>query len=330
MDWTKASIYTTTAGVEPVCGLLMEIGITGFEIEDAQDFQDFLRDTTIHWDYVEEDLMNKMEHCETCVKIYLPNNAQGHQMLLDARDALGRLKASDTENTFGRLALECEGIREEDWANNWKQYFKPFPIGERLYIKPTWEKVEGAGTRKILEIDPSSSFGTGQHNTTRLCLEALEKTVQPLDKVLDLGCGSGILSIAALLLGAKEITGVDIDENSVKIAEENLRQNHMESRQFSLYCGDIATDSDLRGKIGLHTYDVVAANIVADVIIGMSPYFSDFLKQDGTLLVSGIIANRREDVLQALYRQGFTMTAEHEKEGWMAFTFRLSHEGGNP
>ncbi len=324
MDWTKASIYTTTSGIEPVCGLLLEIGITGFEIEDAQDFQDFLNDTTIHRDYVEDSLMAKMEHCETCVKIYLPNNAQGHQMLLDTRDALNRMKASDSEHAFGRLALECEGIREEDWANNWKQYFKPFPVGEHLYIKPTWEKAEGAGERKILEIDPSSSFGTGQHNTTRLCLEALEKTVRPGDRVLDLGCGSGILSIAAMLLGAKEVTGVDIDENSVKIAGENLRQNRICDKQFCLHCGDITADDTLRKKIGLHSYDVVAANIVADVIIAMSPYFSGFLKAGGTLLVSGIIANRKEDVLEALAQQGFVPTAEHEKEDWMAFAFHCA------
>ena len=324
MDWTKASIYTTTAGIEPVCALLMDIGVNGFEIEDAQDFQDFLNDTTIHWDYVEEELMQKMEHCETCIKIYLPNNAQGHQMLLDTRDALSRLKSSDEKNEYGRLVLECAGIREEDWANNWKQYFKPFPVGNHLYIKPTWETAVGAEGRKILEIDPSSSFGTGQHNTTRLCLEALETTVKPQDRVLDLGCGSGILSIAALLLGAKEITGVDIDENSVKIAKENLLQNHMKNSQFSLYCGDITSNETLRKAIGSHCYDVVAANIVADVIIGMSPYFSEFLKPDGTLLVSGIISNRREDVLEALKNQGFEAISEHEKEDWMAFTFRLS------
>ncbi len=325
MDWTKASIYTTTKGIEPVCALLMEIGVTGFEIEDSQDFQDFLNDTTIHWDYVEDSLMQKMEHCETCVKIYLPNNAQGHQMLLAARDALNRLKASDSDSVFGRLILTCEGVREEDWANNWKQYFKPFPVGEHLYIKPTWEKAEGAEHRKILEIDPSSSFGTGQHNTTRLCLEALEKTVRPGDRVLDLGCGSGILSIAAMLLGAGGVTGVDIDENSVKIAGENLRQNHIPEGKFSLYCGDICAGDSLREKIGLHAYDVVAANIVADVILGMAPYFSSFLKQDGTLLVSGIIAGRREDVLQELAQQGFTLIAEHEKEDWMAFAFQLAH-----
>ena len=324
MDFTKVSIYTTTQGVEPVCGLLMDIGVTGFEIEDAQDFQDFLSDTTIHWDYVEEELMQKMEHCETCIKIYLPNNAQGHQMLLDTRDALARLKASDSGEGFGRLELDCEGIREEDWANNWKQYFKPFPVGERLYIKPTWESAEGAEGRKILEIDPSSSFGTGQHNTTRLCLQALEQTIRTGDRVLDLGCGSGILSIAALLLGASEITGVDIDENSVRIAGENLRQNRISSDRFTLYCGDITTDAPLREKIGLHSYDVVAANIVADVIIGMSPWFRGFLKAGGTLLVSGIIANRRQDVLDALESQGFSLLAEHEKEDWMAFAFRPS------
>lgn len=321
MDFTKVSIYTTTEGVEPVCSVLMDLGVTGFEIEDAQDFQDFLSDTTIHWDYVEEELMQKMERCETCVRVYLPNNAQGHQMLLDTRDALARLKTSDSEEKLGRLALDCEGIREEDWANNWKQYFKPFPVGERLYIKPTWESAEGAGERSILEIDPSSSFGTGQHNTTRLCLEALEQTVRTGDRVLDLGCGSGILSIAALLLGAKEITGVDIDENSVRIAGENLRQNRISDDRFTLYCGDIATDAALRETIGQNVYDVVAANIVADVIIGMSPWFRGFLKAEGTLLVSGIIANRRQDVLDALEPRGFSLLAEHEKEDWMAFAF---------
>ena len=173
MNWTEVNIYTTTEGIEPVCGRLLNVGVTGFQIRDAKDFEDFLNDKTGNWDYIDDDLMN-LKDCETCVTFYLADNSQGADMLAMVRSEMAELAAMDSEKKFGRLATELSNVREEDWANNWKQYFKPLTVGDKLVIKPSWEKYDGNDSRTILEIDPESSFGTGQHNTTQLCLELLE------------------------------------------------------------------------------------------------------------------------------------------------------------
>jgi len=174
MNWTEVNIYTTTEGIEPVCGRLLNVGVTGFQIRDAKDFEDFLNDKTGNWDYIDDDLMN-LKDCETCVTFYLADNSQGVDMLAMVRSEMAELAAMDSEKKFGRLATELSNVREEDWANNWKQYFKPLTVGDKLVIKPSWEKYDGNDSRTVLEIDPESSFGTGQHNTTQLCLELLEK-----------------------------------------------------------------------------------------------------------------------------------------------------------
>ena len=218
--------------------------------------------------------------------------------LTDYRDALKQrdeerlqyLKAEDTEGQYGRLEAVCSGIREEDWANNWKQYFKPFPVGKKLYIKPSWEEPTAAAEgRTILEIDPASSFGTGQHHTTRLCLELMENEIVPdSTRLLDLGCGSGILFIGGMLLGAKEAYAVDIEENATRIARENAAENHLDPERYTISCGNIISDETLRQEIG-SGYDVITANIVADVIKGMAPLFPGFLKDNGILILLSLI-----------------------------------------
>ena len=207
MDWIQITIYTTSFGIEPLCGVLYQLGITGIEIEDEADFKSFLEENRQCWDYVDEDLL-KEKAKETCVKVYVSDNASGHEMLSEIRSAVAALKERDSEKQFGRLELDLGNLSEEDWANNWKKYFKPFPVGERLYINPQWEKCpKEASGRAVLEIEPGAAFGTGSHDTTRLCLEVLDKKIKNGDTVLDLGCGSGILAISSLLLGAKEAVG---------------------------------------------------------------------------------------------------------------------------
>ena len=228
MNWTEAVIYTTSEGADIVCGCLIGLNITGFVIKDSKDFEDFLDNKISNWDYIDDDLMG-LKDCETSVTVYLPSNNQGAELLLLIKDELNALKQRDIDGVFGRLEVELSSVSEDDWANNWKKYFKPLKIGEKLLVKPTWEDIpEGEDDRTVIEIDPASSFGTGQHHTTQLCLENIEKYMQAGDKALDLGCGSGILSIACILLGAESITMVDIDENSVKIANENLLQNNIQ------------------------------------------------------------------------------------------------------
>ncbi len=319
MDWIKARIYTTTDGIDAVTGSLLQIGINGFEIEDANDFNDFLKDTTIHWDYIDENLM-KLSNCETCVIIYLPQNEQGAQQLSLTKNELLRLRSIDTDKAFGRLEIELDNVKEEDWANNWKQYFKPFTVGEKFLIKPTWESIDdNFKDKKVLEIDPGSSFGTGQHHTTQLCIEFLENVVFDGCKVLDMGCGSGILSIASIMLGAQDVLGIDIDQNSIKIAKENAEVNGIGDDKFTAICGNVIDDVVLRDKVLSQKYDVIAANIVADVIIAMKDLFKACLKSGGVLVTSGIIDVRSDDVKNALLDAGFEIVDKKEKKDWVAF-----------
>lgn len=320
MNWTEVNIYTTTEGIEPVCGCLLGIGVTGFVIKDSKDFEEFLADKNGNWDYIDDDLMN-LKDCETCVTVYLPDDSQGADMLSALRSEMSALKERDENKAFGRLAAELANVREEDWANNWKQYFKPLTVGEKLVIKPSWENYDRNDNRTVLEIDPASSFGTGQHNTTQLCLELIEKNLKNGDRILDLGCGSGILSIAAMLLGAEEVTAVDISQNSVETAKENAAKNNIPAEKYTAYCGDIISDSGLAEKIG-SGFDLIAANIVADVLIAMSPLFERFVKKGGTLILSGIITERADEVIEAVTSKGYTMLELREKDGWAAVAFK--------
>lgn len=319
MEWTEVNIYTETAGIDLLCSKLMDIGIKGFVIQDADDFNEFLENKNGQWDYIDEDLMG-LSQCETRITVYLPANSQGADMLSSIRTMLAELKASDSDNAYGRLEAELSSIREEDWANNWKQYFKPIKVGEKLVIKPSWEDYDEDGERIILEIDPASSFGTGQHHTTRLCLELLEKSLNAGDKLLDMGCGSGILSIGAMLLGAESAVAVDIEQNAAATAMENALKNHISSEKYKTYYGNILTDEKLADEIDCK-YDIITANIVADVLIAMKEFFVRYLKKGGTLIVSGIIEERMHEVIEALESVGFSSPEVNVKEGWAAVRF---------
>lgn len=320
MNWFEVTINTETPAVDVLCALLTDHGVKGFAIRDAESFREFLDDKDGKWDYIDEDLMG-LANCDTQITFYLPDDAQGAEQLSGVKNLLEQLKASENAAMFGSLSLSCGNVAEDDWANNWKQYFKPLPIGEKLLIKPSWEELPEGNDRIVLEIDPASSFGTGQHHTTRLCLELTEKILNPHDRVLDLGCGSGILSIGAILLGAENAVAVDIVDNSVRTAAENAGKNGIGADRYTAYCGDICSDDALCEKIG-SGYDVICANIVADVLIAMSDYFGKFLKPQGYLIVSGIIIERADEVLDVLAQAGFEKLAVNEKEGWAAALLR--------
>ena len=322
MNWIEIQIITVSAGVDALCAMLTDLGIKGFSIADPADFQEFLQNKEGKWDYIDQDLLG-MAQGDTTVTVYLPDNAQGAEQLVALRAMLAQIHARDDAQLFGTLELTLKNVREEDWANNWKQYFKPFTVGERLLIKPSWEMCENPWNRAVLEIDPASSFGTGQHHTTRLCLELLEQLMHPGDRVLDLGCGSGILSIGALLLGASGATAVDIEENAAATATENARKNHIDPTLYRVFCGNVLEDETLCREIG-DGYDLICANIVADVLIAMKQLFRQFLRPEGSLIVSGIIMERRDEVLDQLKKAGFALLEVREKEGWAAASLRIS------
>lgn len=317
MDWKEVTIYTTTAGIGPVEALLEDQGVEGYVLEDAADFEEFLQDTEIYWDYVDEDLVREKRAQETCLKIYLSDDEDGAKQYASICAALENLKARDEDHAWGRLCTETALTRQEDWEWGWKQYFKPFPVGDTFMIKPSWETVEDAQGRKILEIDPASSFGTGSHDTTQLCMAALEKMVQPGNTLLDMGTGSGILAIAAAMLGADVKTVVDIDENCLKTAQENAEKNHVSIGRG--LCGDALRHPQLAEEIGAG-YDIIVANIVADVIIGMAPMFADKLLPGGHLICSGILNERADEVRAALEQNGFAILSHAQSEDWSAFT----------
>lgn len=320
MEFKKIDIYTESEAVYPLTMMISELGINGFEIHDSADFEDFLENKEMNWDYVDDDLMN-LKNVKTHVTCYLQDNAQGMEMMTALKGALEDIKSRDKDNFFGSLEINTGSIREEDWANNWKQYYKPFNVGKKLIIKPTWEKADNIGERKILEIDPASSFGTGQHHTTKLVMETLEDVIRGGEKILDLGCGSGILSIAALLLGAEKAVMTDVFQNAVETASENVEQNGFSREHYTAYCGNIIDDAKLRENIGAG-YDVITANIVADVIIKMCPLFRGFLKENGTIILSGIITERLDEVKSALAENRIEIEKISEEEGWNALLCR--------
>ena len=319
MLWIKTIIHTTTAGIEPVSGILLVNGINGYEVCDSSDFNDFLENKEVYFDYIEDDLL-KLKECETTVTFYVPENTQGIETIIAVKNYLERLKSEDSAGVFGTLLIDTDTkLEEQDWENNWKQYFKPFPVGKNLMIKPTWEILDSANEKTGNGINPFPAFGTGSHTTTRLCLEKIEEVLEGhVDGVqlLDMGCGSGILGIAAMLLGCEHVNAVDIDENSVRIAKENYQINHIDSNKYDVYAGNILEDEELYKKISSVSYDIIAANIVADVIIWMSSMFKKLLASDGKLIVSGIIAERANEVIDALKNAGFKVVDFNEKEDW--------------
>ncbi len=321
MDWIKVSIYTTSAGIEPVSGRLYQLGITGIEIEDEQDFKDFLENNHQYWDYVDDDLI-KQKQGETRVIAYVSDNAAGREMLSEIRSSLLEMSELNENGEFGRLEIELDNTSEEDWANNWKKYFHALEIGKKLIIKPEWEDLEEPAGKVVFSINPGMSFGTGSHYTTQLCIEAIEEYIKPDDMMLDLGCGSGILSVIALMLGAKEAYAVDIDPNAVTVAYENADRNNVSRSRYHVMSGNILTDENLQNTLGEHKYDIIAANIVADVIIGLAPKAKEYLKDGGVFITSGIIEDREDDVRSALEECGFKIEDIRRRKDWLSIICR--------
>lgn len=317
MEWLEMKIDTSHAGLDPVCAMLEQQGVTGLMIDDETDFQDFLEHNRQYWDYVDEELLAEKRGVSR-VTFYLERNENALSTIAAVRMAMSAMKKEHPE--YAPLRLTMDNVADADWENNWKQFYKPMEIGDRLLVVPEWEQASDP-QRIILRLNPGLTFGTGSHATTRLCLQALDAHIHGGEKVLDLGCGSGILSIAALRLGAASAFACDIDEKCVDVAYENAALNHITKDTYTVRWGDVLHDPQLRTEMG-GGYDMVVANIVADVIIGLSGSVRDFLKPGGLFLCSGIIDDRAEEVLQKLQSDGWDVIEQRSSEGWFSYLSR--------
>jgi ribosomal protein L11 methyltransferase len=313
-DWLEIGIDTTNEALDDLSAYLINVGINGLMLDDEQDFQQFLEENHEYWDYVDEELMEQKRGVCRAV-FYVTNDEDGRARLEEVKAGLKDFRQRCPHDT-GSLEIHQAELREEDWANNWRQYYKPLEVGEKLYIVPEWMREEEVPQgRTPIYLNPGLIFGTGSHASTQLCLGGLQKVVQPGDRILDLGCGSGILAIAGLQLGAESAVGCDIDPKAVKVAMENASFNGIDERRLQVYAGNVLEDEGLRQQMA-GRYQLVLANIVADVIIPLSGMVDQFLAEDGYFLCSGIIDTRAQEVAQALEANGFTIVETGTKNDW--------------
>lgn len=323
-NWIEIFIETTKEGFEPVSGIIYQCGITGVMIEDADDFEEFLENPARDWDYIEDELVEQKHNAKNGITFFVRDNMNGKETFELVKEMLKNAKENEKEIDFGSLDITVKNIKEDDWANNWKKYFKPFAVGDKIVIRPSWEEYNDDGNKTVLKIDPGHVFGTGTHETTQLCIELIENYLKKDDMVLDIGCGSGILSIASLLLGAKYADAVDIDPNAIDIAYTNAGMNDIGRETYDVVSGNILEDEDLNEKYSGKKYDVVEANIVADVIIALTDKIPQYIKDRGVFISSGIIVERLDDVLEALKGHGFEVLEVKKKKGWSAIASRYN------
>jgi ribosomal protein L11 methyltransferase len=319
MNWLKIHLDTNHAGLEETEAFLSSLGFDSVEIEDETEFREMMAQAEPSWGEADEALVQR-ERGRCRITFYLGADEGGLSQLAMVRMALTPFRREHPE--CAPLLLTLEETRSADWENSWKQYYKPAPVGRRLMIVPEWERSAPVPEGRVpLVLDPGLSFGTGRHATTRLCLEFLEELLRGGEAVADLGCGSGILSIAALKLGAARAFGCDIDDKCVEVAYANAALNGVGLDVYTVRSGDILTDEALRAQMG-GGYQLVVANIVADVILGLAPAVRPLLAEDGVFLCSGVLLERADEVSAGLAAAGLTVTQRRESEGWCAFLCR--------
>lgn len=308
MKWYEVSIQTTHEATEIIAEIFRDLGASGVVIEDPELVNDYI--TSGKWDYTDIPIATETE--VVTEKAYLPVNGELDGRLKSFELELAALKERGVSIAPG-IITTCE-LQDEDWSDTWKQYFHVEKPGERIVIKPTWESYEAKEGELVVELDPGAAFGTGTHATTSMCIKELEQLVKPGMTVFDVGTGSGILSIISAKLGAKDIQAVDYDDSVIKIVEENLAQNNVQDI-VSVAQSDLM--QNVHGKANL-----VIANIIADIIIRLFDQLDEHLEEDGTLLTSGIIEDRIDDVIDAADAHGYQVVKRLENKGWACITFK--------
>ena len=308
MAWLEITIDTAAEKIDSVVTVLTARGFSELVIEDQEEFETFLEENRAYWDYIDEELQENLKGLSR-IKLYLEDTA---------KDSLARLEACVAEL---KLTMTAAPLPETDWEESWKDNYPPQEVGERIVVLPYWRADQETHRLKVI-LDPGLTFGTGAHPSTQMVMEKMEEVVQPGFRCLDLGSGSGILSIAALRLGAASAIGMDIDPKAEDIARENAAYNGYTAPEFTALTGNVTEDKALMEQLAAQEYDLVLVNIVADVIIGLSPVLPNFLTENSTLICSGILDVRLEEVCAALNRAGLTVTAVKAKEDWRCVTAR--------
>ena len=314
LQWLECTITTVSSGIELLAAYLEQCGYGSLSIEDEAEFSSFLEETRPSWDYVDDALKDSMTGVSR-IRLYLEENSA----LDDLYQTLADVKRLFPDTDFGTLNVSVKPCRDEDWENNWKTYYQPIPVGEKLIVLPQWLKDADTQGRIPVILDPGLIFGTGQHASTQMCMRALETIVHGGERVADLGSGSGILAITSLLLGAEAAIAIDIDPKAEDVARSNASCNGLESERLIPKTGNVLTDVAIFDELCKTPFDIVIANIVADVILALAPNIHRYLKQNGVFLCSGVIDTRESEVADALAQNGLIITHRLAQDGWRCF-----------
>lgn len=312
MNWIEVTIKTTTEAVEAITNILDNERTGGVIIEDPKDFL-FQKKNELDWDYVEEEVFNKSGQEGVLIKTYISEERNVMEVIENIKQKVLGLKEFGID--IGEGSVSLGQVKEEDWANEWKKYYKPTKVGQKIVVKPTWEEYEEQEGDLIIELDPGMAFGTGTHETTSMCIRELEKYVDETKRVFDIGCGSGILAIAAAKLGAKEVVAGDLDEVAVKVSKENCEENNVSDKVIVKHGSLFEV---VEGKA-----DVIVANIIADIIKILAKDVSKFLTEDGVFISSGIILAKIDEVVEALEENGFEIVEIIKLGEWSAIVSKL-------
>ena len=312
MDYLEVTIQTASAGIETVASTLTAGGFDSLVVEDQSEYENFLEDNRAYWDYIDEEFQQELQGLSR-IKLYLEVDGTEEKQLHKLERLLEALPKR-TKKNLGTLEIASQLLPETNWEESWKDNYPPQEVGERLVVVPCWNPE--AGDRIPVILDPGLTFGTGAHPSTQMCMEFMEELVQPGMDVIDLGSGSGILSIAALRLGAETAIGVDIDPKAEDIARENAAYNDFGIERFDAVTGNVTEDAALMERLSKKHYDLVFVNIVADVIIGLSPVLQHFMDENTRVICSGILDVREEEVHAALTAAGLVIEQTKAKEDW--------------